>query len=105
VLREISQKTLGATCVEAADGRMVGLITDHDLRKALEQHGPAALSLSALKVMNPNPAIVLEPNQLAYEALRKMEDRERQISVAPVVDSDYRCVGMLRVHDLIRAGL
>jgi arabinose-5-phosphate isomerase len=105
VLREISEKSLGATSVADEIGKMVGLITDHDLRKALEQHGPAALQFTASQVMNANPAIVLEPHQLAYEALQRMEDRARPISVAPVVDSDRRCVGMLRVHDLIRAGL
>jgi arabinose-5-phosphate isomerase len=105
VLREISEKSLGATCVADETGKMVGIITDHDLRKALEQHGPAALQFTALQVMNASPAIVLEPNQLAYEALQRMEDRPRPISVAPVVDTNHRCVGMLRVHDLIRAGL
>jgi arabinose-5-phosphate isomerase len=105
VLREISEKSLGATCVTEADRRLVGLITDHDVRKALERYGHAALERSAVDVMNIDPAIVLNPDQLAYEALRRMEDRPRPISVAPVVDEERVCVGMIRVHDLIRAGL
>ena len=105
VLREITEKCLGATCVADQDGRMVGLITDHDLRKALERFGSAALERRAVDVMNINPAIVLHPDQLAFEALRRMEDRPRPISVAPVVDAERRCVGMVRVHDLVRAGL
>ena len=105
VLREITEKCLGATCVADEDGRLVGLITDHDLRKALERYGPAALNRTAVEVMNIDPAVVLHPDQLAYEALRRMEDRPRPISVAPVADVDRRCVGMLRVHDLVRAGL
>ncbi|HLJ56662.1 MAG TPA: KpsF/GutQ family sugar-phosphate isomerase, partial [Chthonomonadaceae bacterium] len=104
VMREITEKCLGATCVADASMRMVGLITDHDLRKALERHGPAALALTAADVMNSSPAIVLGPDQLAYEALRRMEERERPVSVAPVADDEGRCVGMLRVHDLVRAG-
>lgn len=105
VMREITEKCLGATCVTDEEGRMVGLITDHDLRKALERYGPAALDRTAVDVMNINPAIVLHPDQLAYEALRRMEDRPRPISVAPVADGERRCVGMVRVHDLVRAGL
>ena len=105
VLREITEKCLGATCVADREGKMVGLITDHDLRKALERFGSAALERRAVEVMNINPAIVLYPDQLAFEALRRMEDRPRPISVAPVVDAERRCVGMVRVHDLVRAGL
>jgi arabinose-5-phosphate isomerase len=105
VLSEISEKSLGATCVVDSSGGLIGLITDHDIRKAFQRHGSSALEYQAVDVMNINPAIILEPDQLAYEALRRMEDRPRPVSVAPVVDGDRRCVGMLRVHDLIRAGL
>jgi len=105
VLREITEKCLGATCVADDEGKMVGLITDHDLRRAMEHYGSSALDRAAVDVMNIDPAIVLHPDQLAYDALRRMEDRPRPISVAPVVDGERRCVGMLRVHDLVRAGL
>ncbi len=105
VLHEITEKCLGATCVVDEEGKMAGLITDHDLRKAMERYGASALERTAVDVMNINPAVVLDPDLLAYEALRRMEDRPRPISVAPVSDADRRCVGMLRVHDLVRAGL
>jgi len=105
ILKEISEKSLGATCVADSGGPIAGFITDHDIRKALEQFGSSALDRNASAVLNPKPAIVLNPDQLAYEALRLMEDRERPISVAPVLDATRRCIGMLRVHDLIRAGL
>jgi arabinose-5-phosphate isomerase len=105
VLSEISSKSLGATCVVDDGRRMLGLITDHDVRKAVQHYGAAFLDRTAADIMNVNPAIVLEPDQLAYEALRRMEDRPRPISVAPVLAADRHCIGMLRVHDLIRAGL
>ena len=44
-------------------------------------------------------------DMLAYDALRLMEDRPSQISVLPVVDSENRCVGLIRLHDIIRSGL
>ena len=45
------------------------------------------------------------PDALAYEAMRLMEDRPSQISVLPVVDGDERCIGLLRIHDIVRLGL
>lgn len=105
VLKEISEKSLGAAAVASSEGKMVGLITDHDVRRALEKHGTSAMGLTAEAFMNRQPSVLLAAEQLAYEALQRMEDRPRPISVAPVVDSVGACIGMVRVHDLVRAGL
>ncbi|HZO92071.1 MAG TPA: KpsF/GutQ family sugar-phosphate isomerase [Chthonomonadaceae bacterium] len=105
VLCEISQKALGATCVAGTDGKLLGLITDFDVRRAFQRFGSDSFACTAEAIMTRRPAVVLHPDQLAYEALRRMEDRPRPISVAPVVDTEERCVGMVRVHDLVRAGL
>lgn len=105
VLCEMSEKGLGATCVADEAGRLIGIITDGDLRRAAQRYGADTFSHTAETLMTQNPSVVLSPDQLAYEALRLMEDRPRQISVAPVVDAEARCLGMVRVHDLIRAGL
>lgn len=102
---EISEKFLGATCVADAEGRLLGIITDYDIRQTLQRHGAEAFAQTAGAIMTRRPAVVLHPDQLAYEALRLMEDRPRVISVAPVVDAENRCLGMVRVHDLIQAGL
>ena len=48
--------------------------------------------------------MIVGPDAMAYEALRLMEDRPSQISVLPVVDGG-RCVGLVRLHDLVRIGL
>lgn len=49
--------------------------------------------------------ISVRADELAYTALKLMEDRPSQISVLPVVDGANRCVGLLRLHDLVRSGL
>lgn len=54
--------------------------------------------------MTPNP-IVTNPATLAFDALRLMEDRPSQINVLPVVDGDGLCVGLIRLHDIVRSGL
>ena len=104
-LCEISAKSLGATAVTDADGRLLGLITDNDIRRAAQRQGELVFTLTAEDIMTRQPAIILRPDQLAYEALRLMEDRPRPISVAPVVDDAGIFLGMARVHDLVRAGL
>jgi arabinose-5-phosphate isomerase len=105
VLCEISAKGLGAACVTDAEGQLLGIITDYDVRHAFQRFGAASFAQTAATIMNPSPAVTLRPDQLAYDALRQMEERSRPVSVAPIVEADGRCLGMVRVHDLVRAGL
>jgi arabinose-5-phosphate isomerase len=49
--------------------------------------------------------VVAHPDLLAYDALRLMEDRSSQISVLPVINSERVCVGLIRLHDIVRSGL
>lgn len=104
VLSEITVKGVGATGV-VRDGRLLGIITDYDVRHAFQHFGADSFARTADLIMTRRPALVLRPDQLAYEALQLMEERPRQLSVAPVVDSGDNYLGMLRVHDLVRAGL
>jgi arabinose-5-phosphate isomerase len=54
--------------------------------------------------MTPNP-VAVTADILAYEALQIMENRPSQISVLPVVDQNQICLGLLRLHDVLRSGL
>jgi len=88
-----------------ATGRLVGIITDGDLRRALQQiKQDEWVNLTSDAIMTRNP-VVASPELLAYDALRLMEDRPSQISVLPVVDSEEICVGLVRLHDIVRSGL
>jgi arabinose-5-phosphate isomerase len=55
-------------------------------------------------LMTRNPTVT-NPEMLAFDALRLMEDRASQINVLPVVDGDGLCVGLVRLHDIVRSGL
>lgn len=104
VVSAISQGGLGAVTVEEDDGRLLGLITDGDLRRTVETSDPSGLgALRAELFMTSRPASVA-PDDLAFEALQIMENRRSQINVLPVVDQG-RCVGLVRLHDLVRTGL
>jgi len=105
VVRAISRGGLGAVCVVDGDRRLAGIITDGDLRRAIEQTSHESLAkLKSDDFMTRKP-VVVTPELLAFDALRLMEDRPSQISVLPVVDGDERCVGLIRVHDIVRSGL
>jgi arabinose-5-phosphate isomerase len=105
VVKGISAGGLGAVNVIEGDGRLAGIITDGDLRRAMERIDYAALTnLKCEEIMTRNP-IVATPDLLAYDALKLMENRPSQISVLPVVDGDRLCVGLIRLHDIVRSGL
>jgi len=104
VVIAMSHYPLGAACVVDSAGKLAGLITDGDLRRALEAHDDIR-GLRAADVMTANP-ITIGPEARLLEALRLMEDRPSQISVLPVVDPSHgQCLGLLRVHDIYRADL
>jgi arabinose-5-phosphate isomerase len=104
VVVAMSHYPLGAACVTDAAGKLRGLITDGDLRRALESHDDIR-GLAAADVMTANP-VTISPQARLLDALRLMEDRPSQISVLPVIDpSNNQCLGLLRVHDIYRADL
>lgn len=105
VVRAISEGGLGAVCVIDDAGFLAGIITDGDLRRAIERTSHESLGqLTCDDFMTRKPVVVM-PEMLAFDALRLMEDRPRQISVLPVTDQDGMCVGLIRVHDIVRSGL
>lgn len=104
VVKAISKFALGAVNVVDEAGSLLGIVTDGDLRRTIERTDPDFLSsLTAAQMMTADP-ITASPEMLAYAALQLMENRPSQISVLPVVDGE-RCVGLLRLHDIVRSGL
>lgn len=97
----MTQRPLGAACVVDGDGRLLGLITDGDLRRVL-QTDEDIRGLRAADVMTRRP-VSISPGARLHEALRLMEDRPSQISVLPVVEPETgRCLGLIRLHDVYR---
>ena len=90
VVRAISKGGLCAVCVIDDAGRLAGIITDGDLRRAIEQTSHESLAqLRCDDFMTCKP-VVATPELLAFDALQLMEDRPSQISVLPVVDQEGR---------------
>ena len=105
VVRAISKGGLGAVCVVDGAGNLAGIITDGDLRRAIEQTTHDALGrLTCDDFMTRKPTVAT-PELLAFDALQLMENRPSQISVLPVVDVAGKCLGLIRVHDIVRGGI
>ncbi|MBW1645031.1 MAG: KpsF/GutQ family sugar-phosphate isomerase [Deltaproteobacteria bacterium] len=100
---EISGKGLGIAGITDDQGMLIGVITDGDLRRALEQH-ENLLALPAAAVMTRNPKRIT-PTALATQALAMMERHAiTSVFVVPRED-DWQPVGILHLHDLLRAGV
>jgi arabinose-5-phosphate isomerase len=104
VIITMSQRPLGAACVVQEDFRLLGLITDGDVRRVLLTHEDIR-HLQAADCMTRRPTTI-SPEASLREATRLMEDRPSQISVLPVVDSQtQRCLGLIRIHDIYQPEL
>ena len=98
---EITSKRLGVTCVVDDAGKLLGVITDGDLRRLLERTTDLGV-LTAREMMTQNPKRI-KPDQLASYALQKMESFK--ITCLPVIDNDEKPVGIVHLHDLVNLGL
>jgi len=94
---EMSAKKLGMTTVVGAGGELLGILTDGDLRRLMENHGGAALGMTAGDCMVKTPETI-GPQVLASEALNLME--KRKITSVVVVDGDRKVLGVVHLHDL-----
>ncbi len=99
VIDVATEKKLGAVLVRDSSGKWTGLITDGDIRRALK-HKTKFFDLKATDIMTHKPVSV-SPTEKAIRALELMENRTSQISVLPVTDNTGKCVGLVRLHDLI----
>jgi len=98
VIYTMSSRGLGMTCVTDGDRRLVGIITDGDLRRKMGDT-PDITGLTARDVMTAHP-ITIGPETLAVEALALLE--RRKITSVVVIDGDRRVEGVLHLHDLWR---
>jgi arabinose-5-phosphate isomerase len=101
VVHEMSSKRLGMTCVVDDDGRLVGVVTDGDLRRLMSRTSDV-VGRTAAEVMTPNP-ITIARSLLAVEALRLMETHK--ITSVVVADANRAVEGVVHLHDLWRTSM
>lgn len=98
-LRAMSRGGLGMAVVSSANGRLLGIFTDGDLRRAMEKQGDLRIMIVG-QVMTRNPRTI-GAERLAVEAVEMME--QHKISQLLVIDEDGKLIGALNMHDLFRA--
>ena len=99
---EISSKRLGVTIVTGRDNRIVGIITDGDLRRGIEKWGKAFFDMKTGEVMTKNPKSISE-DELAAKALSIMETYSITSLVVP--DDEGRAKGIIHLHDILKKGI
>jgi arabinose-5-phosphate isomerase len=97
----ITEKRFGCLGITGQSGALIGIVTDGDLRRAM---GPDLLCRRAGDVMTRSPRTI-GPDALAAEALHLMNAPERPITALFVVDPAGVPIGILHIHDLLRAGV
>ncbi len=90
----------GTAAIVDGDGRLAGVVTSGDLTRLMEREGDF-LSVAVAAVMTRDPKVA-EPDMLASAVVHTME--QRGIMAMPVLDAERRVVGMVHLHDLMRAG-
>ena len=108
IISEITRGSIGSCWIKegSENNKLIGLITDGDLRRALKNYEPKNWeTLLAEQIMTKDP-IVISYDKFAIEALELMEkNRKKPISLLPVIGENSEFIGILRLHDLIQAGL
>ncbi len=100
VVIKLTEYPTGLCAIENGD-KFSGIIVDGDIRRAIAKTSNLDVKIS--DICNSSP-ISIEPNDLALDALKKMENRAKPISVLPVVHKE-KFLGVLRLHDLMKEGL
>ncbi len=107
-LEVVTRNTLGGVSIVDDAGKLVGIITDGDVRRCMQVASGSVADLLARPVselMTADPTAV-RAESLAIDALRTMEDRKpTPIMLLPVIDEEDRAVGMVHLHTLVQAGL
>jgi arabinose-5-phosphate isomerase len=105
VMHVISSKRIGATCVVNAEQKLVGIITDGDLRRFLQSKTVIDVtSVTAKELMTSNPKTITS-EILAIDALHVMQDMGRKVMHLPVLDGSGVVEGVIHIHDIVKAGI
>ena len=102
VLYEISGKRLGLTTIVDENDTLLGVFTDGDLRRMIDQQQGFDVSLAVSEVMSKNPLTISQDTR-AVKALEKMHDKK--VNQFVVVDNANKVIGVITMHDLIEAGV
>jgi arabinose-5-phosphate isomerase len=99
---EISSKRLGIAIVEGDDRKLLGIVTDGDVRRGIQKWGKDFFDMKAGEVMTTNPKAISQ-DELAAKALSVMETYSITSLVVP--DHEGKAVGIIHLHDILKEGI
>ena len=102
IILEMTKRPAGGCAIVDRENHFMGIVVEGDIRRTFIREN-LGLSTPVKQIMNKNP-VRISPDKLAFEALKLMEGRERQISILPVVGEDNIFLGLIRLHDLLKEG-
>ncbi len=100
-LIEMSVKRLGMTTVIDADGKLVGIFTDGDLRRALENQ--VDFMKASIDTLMTTECKTTHADQLVFTVFNQME--QHKITAMPVIDNQHLVIGVIHLHDILQAGI
>jgi len=104
-LVDLSDKRCGCLIVVDAAKKMLGIFTDGDLRRALQNDSSTIFQKNIGDLMTEDPKWT-EDKDLAWKALKFMEeDQKHPVMVLPVLDKEKKVIGILKMHDILQAGI
>lgn len=104
-LVELSNKQCGCVMIVDETTKLLGIFTDGDLRRALQNKGVHALDTAMQHLMIKTPRFI-GPDVLAWQAMEAMEaDQKRPIMVLPVLDDGCKVLGIIKMHDIVQSGV
>ncbi len=105
VLEIFTEKRCGCLLITDEENHLLGIFTDGDLRRALQEHGSKILDLQLKDLKRTTPKVILS-KKMAWEAMQLMEaDQKRPFMVLPVVDENRHLKGLIKMHDILQSGL
>lgn len=105
ILGELSSKGCGCILVTNEQRELQGIFTDGDLRRSLQNHGVKALEMPIQDLMTKTPRTI-GPEVLAWDAMQAMEAIQSQaITSMPVISSERKVLGIIKMHDILQSGL
>lgn len=101
VMLELTASPMGVALFVDADGKLDGMLTDGDIRRILGTSNAALIDDHAYPMINRGGVAVNEQDAVG-EVLTVMEDRDKPLNVVPVVDSESKLQGLIRIHDVLK---
>lgn len=101
IVNLMTEYNIGAVFVTSKSGKLEGVVTDGDIRRAFKSNGPIPLFNMSIKEIATKKPLSCNPSSSLYEAMKIMELGGKKITCLPIIDSDENLYGVITMHLII----